>query len=464
MRVFLVRLSFSAARRLLAVLALMLGARVARAQVSETPVPFDSAGQVRSITPSLASRLGLTSPSWPVTGDFDEARLYAVSSGGYVIAVQRHDGRLDRYNIDDAQRATLRSQIVEAMTRVGRLVGEEGPAVVSEPARTPFIRNQMILSALLYGPAAATLTHNGSTGAGVYLITTGASFFYLADLAKHVTVTRAQNHLATDGAIRGSLMVGGALNALGIDPNQDWGAASTLIGGIGGSVVGYYWGKRLTDSEAHSATVGSTLLAATAAGIAGSLGAFDSDNNDRAVSATLVSAAAVGYPIGLRYPRHASYTVTAGDVRLVPLASVLALGVVGTPIIDSHMDSHAIGGILTAGFIAGTLIGDRAFVRPVDHTESDATLVWLGALAGGLIGAAPPVIAQSEDAHFALGSVTLGAILGTIAAEHLVEPRRAGALSTRVGRAGPSVHVEPLGVVGAVSGMPGRHPILSLQF
>lgn len=465
MRAFFVSCHRLSARCLASGVAFLIaGAPIARAQVTETPVAFDSIGRVRSITPSLASRLRLAAPAWPVTGEFNEARLYASSSGLYVIAVLRRDGRIDRYALDEAQHAALRSQIVDGMSQVGRLVGEEGPAVVSEPARTPFIRNQMILSAVLYGPAAATFPHDASTRAGVYLLTAGTSFFYLANLAKHVNVTRAQNHLATDGAVRGSLVVGGTLSALGIDPNEDWGAASTLIGGIGGSALGYFWGKRLTDGEAHSETVGSTFLAGTAAGIVGSLGGFDNDHDGRAVSATLVSGAVIGYPLGLQYPRRAHYSVTAGDVRLIPLSQLLALGVVGVPLIDSHLDNHVIGGVLTAGFVAGAFVGDRAFVRPFDHTESDATLVWLGALAGGLIGAAPPVIAQTEDGHFTLGSITLGALLGTVAADHLVEPRRAGSVSARVGQRGPSLEVNPLGVVGVATRRPGAYPIVSLRF
>ena len=464
MHEFFVRRQPLFSRWILFLVLIVGGARAVRAQVTETPVSFDSTGRVRSITPSLASRLKLAAPAWPVSGDFDEARLYSTSSGLYVIAVLRRDKRIDRYPLDEAQHTALQSQILQGMSQVGRLVGEEGPAVVSEPAKTPFIRNQMILSAVLYAPAAATFTHDNGTRAGVYLLTTGASFFYLANLSKHVSVSRAQNHLATDGAIRGALIVGGSLNALGIETNEDWGAASTLIGGLGGSVVGYYWGRRLTDSEAHSETVFSTTLAATAAGVVGSLGGFDDDNNGRIVSATLVGGALVGYPLGLSYPRHAKYTVTAGDVRLLPLGQLLALGIVGTPLIDSHIDEHAIAGILTAGFVAGTVVGDRLFVRPFDHSESDATLVYLGALAGGLIGAAPPAIAQSDDAHFILGSITVGALLGAVAADHLVEPRRAGSLSARVGQRGPSVEINPFGLVGVATQKPGVYPIFSLRF
>ena len=41
-----------------------------------------------------------------------------------------------------------------------------------------------------------------------------------------------------------------------------------------------------------------------------------------------------------------------------PLGGLLVLGVAGTPIADSHVDDHVVAGVLTAGFVAGTLIAD----------------------------------------------------------------------------------------------------------
>ena len=60
-----------------------------RAQVRERPVPFDSAGRVLAITPPLAARLGLASPAWPVTGDYLDARLYAIDDGAGVDGARR---------------------------------------------------------------------------------------------------------------------------------------------------------------------------------------------------------------------------------------------------------------------------------------------------------------------------------------------------------------------------------------
>src|SRR5213078_1320578 len=47
----------------------------ASAQVVETPLAFDSASKVRSLTPTLVVRLGLKPPTWPVQAEFNEARL-----------------------------------------------------------------------------------------------------------------------------------------------------------------------------------------------------------------------------------------------------------------------------------------------------------------------------------------------------------------------------------------------------
>src|SRR5678816_92862 len=73
MRPFFVR---AVQRCLTAVVILGSSAVAASAQVTDTPVPFDTSGTVRSISPTLVTRLGLSDPLWPVRGDFIEARLF----------------------------------------------------------------------------------------------------------------------------------------------------------------------------------------------------------------------------------------------------------------------------------------------------------------------------------------------------------------------------------------------------
>src|SRR4051812_47956063 len=136
----------------------------AAGQITETPVAFDSSGRVLSISEPLATRLKLAAPAWPVTGSFVEARLFRSGDSSYVIVVQRANGTYDRYSLNSAQTAELRTAIAAAMIEAGHVVAEDAATVESESARRPFVRNQMILAATLYGPALASLTHDASVG------------------------------------------------------------------------------------------------------------------------------------------------------------------------------------------------------------------------------------------------------------------------------------------------------------
>ena len=189
---------------------LVLVCNVAAAQVvTETPAPFDSAGRMMTITPPLASRIGLTTNVWPVEGEYEEARLYASSAGGYVLAVLRRGGAIERYLVSPEAREALRAAVSRGMAVAGRPVSEERPEVISEPARSAFVRNQMIIAALIYGPAAASFPEDDSKSAGTYLLVTGGTFIALMAASQNINVTRAQNHLATDGAVRGALIARG---------------------------------------------------------------------------------------------------------------------------------------------------------------------------------------------------------------------------------------------------------------
>ena len=54
------------------------------------------------------------------------------------------------------------------MAVAGRPVSEERPEVISEPARSAFVRTEMIIAALIYGPAVATFPEDDSKSAGAY--------------------------------------------------------------------------------------------------------------------------------------------------------------------------------------------------------------------------------------------------------------------------------------------------------
>jgi hypothetical protein len=448
---------------------LLIVCGVARAQVvTESPAPFDSAGRIMTITQPLAVRIGLSPDVWPVTGDYEEARLYSSSAGGYVLAVHRRSGTVERHAIAPDAREALRAAVSRGMAVAGRPVTEERPELISEPARGAFVRNQMLIGALIYGPAAATFPEDGSERTAVYLLVTGGTFFALMAASQNLAVTRAQNHLATDGAYRGAFMARGLAFALDVDDDdaEAW-AASALVGGIVGSIAGFQLGRGYTDSEARAATFGSTTLGGTTAGLLGALGAFDGDEStERAAVAGVVAAGLLGYPLGVRYPRRASYRVTAGDVMTLLPAGMVGAGLAAMPLADSDHD-RALTVLATAGYLTGVFVGDRVLVRRYDFTESEARLTQLGTLAGGLMGLGVSAMGGASE-RTVLGLVTVAGFAGLALTVAIINPELAragtGMGSQPPGRREARVEFDPMSVAHALARTPGQHSLLRVRF
>ena len=447
---------------------LLIACGVAHAQVvTESPTPFDSAGRIMTITPSLAARIALSSDVWPVSGDYEEARLYESSAGGYILAVHRRGGTMERHVITPDAREALRTAVSRGMALAGRPVSEERPELISEPARGAFVRNQMLIAALIYGPAAATFPDEGSARTAAYLLVTGGTFFAIMAASKNLTVTRAQNHLATDGAYRGAFMARGLAFTFDVDEGdaEAWGA-SALVGGIVGSIAGFRLGRGWTDSEARAATFGSTTIGGTAAGLLGAFGAFENDQSiERFAVGAIVAMGLVGYPLGVRYPRHAAYRVTAGDVMTLLPAGLVAGTIAASTVGNS--DERVISGVVTAGYLTGVLVGDRLLVKPHDFTESEARLTQLGTLAGGLMGLGAATLGDIDQTA-AIALVGVGGLAGMALTVGIADPQPGGTRTgMRVepgGRREARIEIEPTSIANALARMPGRHSLIRIRF
>jgi hypothetical protein len=474
----------------------------ASAQITETPIPFDTAGKIRAIAPVLAERLKLGPPTWPVTGQYVEARMLAVGSESYVISVQRPDGRIDRYPMTATEFRALRLVMANA-AETGRITGEETPATISDAAGGKFIRNQMILGLFVYGPALATLTHDAAIGTAAYLGSIGATYFALDNNFKNKTVTKAQNNLATSLAWRGPLMGGLALETFDAHIGDDARALGILVTSVGGSVAGYHIGRGLTNGEVAASTTGSTMLALTSIGALGTFGLFDHVNEtetttdsqvvvdprpgfppysypaytitdtrraraaQRRLAATALLGGVGGYFIGMQYPRRVSYGVTGGDVSLVHASALLGAMAAAVPFATaSGGDEHIAYGVITAGYVAGALVGDRKLARTFDHTDGEARIIGLGTVAGAVLGAIPPVLAESDDGPFILGSITLGAIAGLALAEHNVRQRAPASRQpgARPTSTGPDFDFSPAALMMTAAKQRGTHSLLSIRF
>ena len=437
------------------------GAHPVRAQlpagtIIETPVAFDGAHRVFAITPRLAERLALAAPRWPVAGSYREARLYSVEPlGGFVLVVQRDSGAYERRALSDVDRAQLQSVIDSAMGASGHPVGEGSADVASEPAGNGFARRQLVLSAGVFGPLAASLANDGSSALALYLLTTGGAFFVSYDAAQSGRITRAQSYLASNLGVA----AGGAATLVGYAAtgNVDRGVRAAVLGAaLGGTIAGVALGAPLTDAEAHAAWSGIETGAASGFSIATISGA-----TPRVRAAAAAGGEALGYAVGVAYPRHTSYNLTAGDVGAVQTVGLIG-GLFGGAVIGSanHPSTRTITTAVFPGYLGGLLVGDLAIARRFDLTESDATIVNVGAIAGGLVGLAAPVAGSSDNGTFILASAAIGASLGVAAVIGISDPRN-DATATRISRL--RISIGP-GLLGVVTRRPGTYPLASFRF
>ena len=400
------------------------------AQETERPVSFDPAGRLSTLSPSIVARLGLRTPLWPVVGEYVDARLYERPAGDFVIVVQKANGTIDRYPIAAETRRELAEAISRAMISTGLASSADRLDVISEPAGSRFVVNQVIAGLIVYAPLIASLG-KGDGATLAYMLTAGGTFFAASAIAQSGTVTKAQNWLATDGVWRGAILAnavryiieGEQESSTELNPDPDRVASIvTLSGALAGTIIGFNVGRNLTDGEAAAAATGSTVMAATTAGLLTVGGSFWGEV-DQAETAVMVGATLAGFPLGLRYVRSAPYRVTAGDV-----SAVFTSGMVGTllsAVLVPHEGDHdrLVGGVLTGGFLGGLLVGDRLIAKRLDLTDSQSSLIRIGAFAGALISLAIPVALDADHPRTILGFGSVGAILGTAATTRMVTRR-----------------------------------------
>lgn len=400
---------------------LVLGALPLRtqAQDAERPVAFDTAGRIASISPSLAARLSLNAPAWPVTGDYVEARLFERSAGDFVIAAQRPDGSITRYTITAAGRQAIADAIAAGMVTTGGLTATDRSDLISESAGSSFARSQLAAGLLVYGPSLAALSDGSSSGA-MYFLGAGAAYFIASGISRSQTVTRSQNILATDGAIRGAILAQGVHYAIAGD-NDDGNEGRTaavlaLAGGLTGTIGGFQAGRGLTDGEAASATLGSTTSAAVTAGLIGASAGLE--DAQRGKVAAIVTGALAGYPLGLWWIRCATYRVTTGDVSaqwtgalVGTLASMVLL-----PWDSDGGDGRVTSAILTTGYLGGLFATNRALAKPFDLTDDQATALRWSSIAGAAIGLGVAAAAKVNSERAVFGLMASGATLGMLSA------------------------------------------------
>jgi len=428
-----------------------LCAQVVALQV-ETPVTFDSRGRVSVLLPRNTSITMVDAPWWPLkTGEWREARLYAVSSAspdtatrtteaGRVVAVMvvvGNSGALSRFGLTQAGLTQVRTLFDGGVAPTGTDVRPRSGVELSQPAGNTFVRNQTFLGLAAYGPAtAAILSKNSASATGGYFLAAGSSFFIAARMIRTRTVTRSQTILATHGGLRGG--AAGAAVAAIMDEDDGTGfGVPILIGALGGTIGGFAAARNMSDGEAASSGLGADLFVLTTLGTAIALDAFNTDSSERSRKIALgaaIAAAALGYVVGPTYARRSSYNVTSGDASVVFTGALIG-GVAGAAITNVENNGRAAAGLATAGLLTGFVLSDRFLVRRYDRTSSDAAWAKLGAGAGALMGAGIAIASKSK-LQSGLALTAAGGTLGLIAADRMINPARDAGAERGVMRTG----------------------------
>lgn len=450
-------------RRLVVLLALVLGAAPLGAQATEVPEPFDSAGRVEVVTPTIAARLQLLPPAWRITGDYEGARLFRLSDDAYVVVVTRRDGTVERYAITGADRAYLRAKTStlppDLETQIRGAVREAPRVAFERASRNAFIRNQTLLGLTVYAPSFAWAVTNDEAGrVATYLLVAGASYFGASTLSRDITITEPMNDLATSAALKGGL-AGWAI-ASALDSHRDGQAASIFVGSLAGTAAGLWFGQGMTESQVAAAGFGSSALAVAAAGALQAIDKGPEDISWRAQAGIVAGMGLVGYPLGAIYPRRASYNVTEGDIGTLWVSGIIGAASASTITAGSGTDESARWISATAGFVGGVVLGDRLIVSRYDYTQGDAGLLALGTGAGGLMGAGVYALIDRDRSNDPLlvGLASLGGIAGAGLTHYYLVPR------ADAGRVSGRIRFSPEGAALAAAGVRGAHPVLSISF
>jgi len=174
--------------------------------------------------------------------------------------------------------------------------------------------------------------------------------------------------------------------------------------------------------------------------------------------------------IGVRYPRQASFKVTAGDMNAVQTAGLVGAlyGGAALAAID-HPGPRQIGVTMGSSYLAGIIVGNYAIAQREDLSTSEANIATVGAIAGGLIGLAVPLLTQSNGTSVALAAAGFGATLGMAATLGITKQNRSGGDrrldSVPHSETGWRLTVPSAGsLAGLITRVPGQHPLLRITF
>jgi hypothetical protein len=340
-------------------------------------------------------------------------------------------------------------------------------------ARNAFVRGQTFLGLFVYGPAfAGAIGENAGAQSAGYLVVAGGSFFAASEISRRMFIARPQADLSTNMGLNGALAGWATTYLMGMTDRAQF--AGAFIGGLTGAGLGVRIARNMTEADAVGAGFGSDISALIAFGTMEALRGqetctFDPVTitttckgrrlSDKAEVATILAAGIIGYPLGVLYPRNATYNVTAGDIQTLSTTSVLGAAA-GVALLNKNTTYSHAAVMATVGGVLGMMAGDRFLVRRYDHDRDEADRIALGTAAGGLMGAGIAAIGKStrENPHVIGGLAVAGGLTGLIVTERYLRP------NPDAGRRRLRVTFNPASIPLLAARAPGNHSLLNVRF
>ncbi len=328
------------------------------------------------------------------------------------------------------------------------------PGPVESPARSVFVRDQVVLGTLVYGPSfARAVARAGIPSIAAYLVMGGGAYLMASGLSRDLAITETRSRFATLSALHGAA-AGWAL-AQGWRADDQGTAGGVFLGSIAGTASALALGGDLTDGEAAASGFGTELLAIVAYGLA------SSGTDSRTSGLFAVGAGLAGAPLGYLYAHSARYRVTPGDVTALWTSAALGAAAAGAAVVNGSPGKATVAATLTGGALFGAIAGDLLLVRRFDHTRGEGQLVALGAAAGGAAGAGIAMLTAATHDRRSAATVAFsaaGALGGLALAEFYLAPRSDAA--RRLAR----VQLHAVALAAAASQRPGSYPLLRVTF
>jgi hypothetical protein len=425
----------------------------------EAPVSLDKEGRVMAVDRQLASRLGLFVDRFP---GFREARLFVqLPDSAYILEVTVvRDGQTlrERVPMSDAEARELQDE-------VSRRISLQAPALgLDQEGRARLLGGTTLMGLAFYGWAVPVILDidEGTTAAGLYMLTAGTSFLGPWLATRQRAVSRGMTDLGMYGATRGALH-GFLVHYLATwkeddDLDSSGDGRGEVAAAMGFSVAeglgGYLWagGRGLELATTRTLGLGGDFGMIQGLSLAGIL-----DPGDRATAALALLGGWGGVGLGHAWAGrrdHSSGDVTAlGTAGHVGLLTGLALA----DLMDagSHDRWYGVGAL--AGSLSGLAVGDR-LVRTTHFTEAQGRLVALGSVAGGAFGLGVAYLIVGDDdtdddrSSVYLASTSVGAMAGYGLTYRSLAPR---APSSSVQPQGLELSLHPVGLAGAYASFQG---------